>query len=242
MLVSIIIPAFNEERLLGGTLSAVKAAAEPVFTGNQWQYEIIVCDNNSTDKTAQIASAAGAQVVFEPKNQIGRARNCGAAAAKGNWLIFIDADSQPNVELFRDVTTAIASSRALAGGSTVRLDIRHPAGAFIVSLWNGISRGFRMLAGSFIFCEASAFRQVGGFSTELYVAEELDLTLKLKRLARARGKKLVILHRHPLVTSGRKMHLYTSLEHGRFLLKAVFGGRRVLTNRETCHTWYDGRR
>jgi len=54
---------------------------------------MIVCDNNSTDRTAEIARAAGAIVVYEPVNQIARRRNCGAAAATGDWLIFVDADS-----------------------------------------------------------------------------------------------------------------------------------------------------
>ena len=69
--------------------------------------------------------------------------------------------------------------------------------------------GGKLLAGSFIFCEARAFRQVGGFSNELFAGEEIDLSRRLKRLARERKKRIVILHRHPLLTSARKMHLYT---------------------------------
>lgn len=241
MLVSIIIPAYNEERLLGATLASVHAAAA-AFSAREWKYEVIVCDNNSTDKTAEVARGAEARVVFEPVNQIGRARNRGASVAAGEWLIFIDADSQPSRELFGGVAAMMESGRCVAGGCTIRLDSANRSGAFIAGLWNWTSRGFRLLAGSFIFCDTTAFREVEGFSTELFAAEELDLTKKLKRVARARRKKLVILHHHPLVTSARKMHLYTSLEHGRFLLKAALGWRRVLTSREACHTWYDGRR
>ena len=79
----------------------------------------------------------------------------------------------------------------------------------IAGLWNGISRAGRLLAGSFIFCEARAFREVGGFSNELFAGEEIDLSQRLKRLARAKKKRIVILHRHPLLTSARKVHLYT---------------------------------
>src|SRR4051812_9742310 len=98
MKVSLIIPAFNEERLIGETLSAVKIASA-AFTRRGWDTELIVCDNNSTDRTNQIAQEAGARVVFEPVNQIARARNTGAAAATGEWLLFVDADSQPSPEL-----------------------------------------------------------------------------------------------------------------------------------------------
>src|SRR6266581_4097605 len=102
MRISIIVPAFNEERLIGETLGAVNAAAV-AFGRRGWEMEVIVCDNNSTDATAKLARASGARVVFEPVNQIGRARNSGAAAATGDWLIFVDADSKPSAELFSDV-------------------------------------------------------------------------------------------------------------------------------------------
>ncbi|MEI6782317.1 MAG: glycosyltransferase, partial [Verrucomicrobiota bacterium] len=120
MNLSVIIPAFNEERLIGETLRQVKAAVA-VFSRRAWQTEIIVCDNNSTDGTAALARAAGAQVVFEPVNQIARARNSGAAAASGDWLVFIDADSHPSAELFAEVAEQIEMGRCLAGGSTMRL-------------------------------------------------------------------------------------------------------------------------
>jgi glycosyltransferase involved in cell wall biosynthesis len=96
VLVSVVIPAFNEERLLGESLRQVRAAMT-AFARRGWQAELIVCDNNSTDRTADVARAAGATVVFEPINQIGRARNRGAEAATGEWLIFIDADTHPLV-------------------------------------------------------------------------------------------------------------------------------------------------
>ena len=89
-----VVPAFNEERLLGASLAQMKSAAG-AFAGRGWDFELIVCDNNSTDRTAEIARAAGATVVFEPVNQIARARNRGAAAATGDWLVFVDADSHP---------------------------------------------------------------------------------------------------------------------------------------------------
>ena len=241
MRVSVIIPAFNEDRLIGETLRQVDAAI-PAFTRKAWQTELIVCDNNSTDRTAELARAAGAKVVFEPINQIARARNSGAAAAGGDWLIFIDADSHPSAELFEEVAAQIQSERCLAGGCTVKLEGHHPVASLVTRLWNGISRAGTLLAGSFIFCEAAAFRKVGGFSNDLFAGEELDLSQRLKGLARETGKKVVILHRHPLITSARKMHLYTPWDHLRFIARTVFGRGKTLNSREACHTWYDGRR
>ena len=241
MKISIIVPAFNEEKLLGASLAQIKSAAQ-VFIQYGWEFELIVCDNNSTDRTAEIARAAGATVVFEPINQIARARNSGAAAASGDWLIFVDADSHPGAELLADVAKQIRSGNCLAGGSTLRLDANYLPAQIITTLWNVASRFLKLLAGSFIFCETAAFRKLGGFSHELFAAEELEFSKRLKKLARANRKRIVILHRHPLLTSARKLRLYTAREHVRFFLRAIFNQRRTLTSSEEAHLWYDGRR
>ena len=87
MLISIAIPAFNEEKLLGETLAAVDAAGE-AFRARGWELEVVVCDNNSTDHTGEIAKATGARVVFESENQISRSRNAAGNAARGIGLFF----------------------------------------------------------------------------------------------------------------------------------------------------------
>jgi glycosyltransferase involved in cell wall biosynthesis len=241
MKISIVIPAFNEERLLADSLREIQGSLGG-FTRRGWETELIVCDNNSTDRTAEIARASGARVVFEPVNQIARARNTGAAAASGDWLVFIDADSHPSEELLAAVAEEIAGGRSLAGGSTVRMEAAHRIGRAGNAFWNWISRARRLMAGSFIFVEAAAFRTVGGFSHELFAGEELDLSVKLKALAKQRGQRIIILHRHPLCTSARKLHLYSLRELFWFFIKAAFAQKRVLRSREECHPWYDGRR
>lgn len=241
MKVSIIIPAYNEERLLGQTLAQVNRARKS-FTDRGWESELVVCDNNSTDRTAAIAEAHGATVVFEPVNQIGRARNRGAAAATGEWLLFIDADSLPSGELFADVAEQMASGRCLAGGCTLRLEGDHHLARLITRLWNGVSRWRGLLAGSFIFCETAVFRQLGGFSPEFFAGEELDLGRRLTAEARQAGKRIVILHRHPLRTSDRKVRLYSTWENLRFMLQAGLRPGRVMRDKAACYAWYDGRR
>jgi len=151
--ISIVVPAFNEERLLGGTLEQIRRAAG-VFAVRQWETELIVCDNNSTDGTAAVARACGARVVFEPVNQIGRARNCGAAAATGQWLVFVDADSHPSAALFEAMAGEIASGCCVAGGSTVKLEGNHRVAGLVTGLWNGLIRWKKCVAGSFLFSEA----------------------------------------------------------------------------------------
>lgn len=241
MKLSVVVPAFNEERLLAASLLGLRRAME-VLERRGWTAELIVCDNNSTDRTAEIARAAGARVVFEPVNQIARARNTGAAGTDSEWLIFVDADSYPSEGLFAEVADAIQTGRCLAGGSTIRLESASSAVRFGVFVWNSISRISRWAAGSFIFCEAAAFREAGGFSPELYAGEEIDLFHRLKKLARLRSRSIVILHHHPLLTSDRKLRLYTWREQLRFVARTVLSGGRTLRNAKECFGWYDGRR
>lgn len=240
MKISVVVPAFNEERLLGASLEQIKRAAN-AFTQTGWETELVVCDNNSTDRTAEIARAAGAKVVFEPVNQIARARNTGAAAATGDWLVFVDADSHPDAGLFVEVAEQIKSGRCLAGGATIRLDQDLFIPRLVTRVWNFVSRSGRWMAGSFIFVEKAAFQKIGGFSLEFFAAEELDLGKRLKKFAQVTGRKIVILHRHPIVTSARKMYLYSAGEHIAILLKFLFN-RKALTRRDDCVLWYDGRR
>ena len=240
-MISIVVPAFNEARGLPATLASIQRAAQ-AFAARGWRHELIVCDNNSTDGTGEVARAAGATVVFEPVNQISRARNTGAARATGDWLLFIDADSHPSPQLFADVVEAISGGRCLAGGATVTVESRELLARATVAMWNVISRSARLAAGSFIFCDAHVFRAAGGFSLELYATEELELFTRLKRLARKERRTIVILHAHPLMTSDRKARLYTKWEIAAGLLKTVLTLGRAVRKRDDCYMWYDGRR
>ena len=241
MKISVIVPAFNEESELEASLRNIRHAMT-AFTDTGWSSELIVCDNNSTDRTAAIARGAGAEVVFEPINQISRARNAGAARATGDWLVFVDADSHPGVELFSDMAREIQAGRCIAGGSTVRFDAPDRLPALAVSAWNAISLATKWAAGSFMFCETPAFRELGGFSLALFASEEIEFFRRFKRLARRRGRTIVILRRHPMLTSARKMHLYTPCEALVFMIRTVLRGGRTLKNPKDCYQWYDGRR
>ncbi len=240
MKISVVVPAFNEEKLITDSLRAIKRAMAS-FTARGWETELIVCNNNSTDRTAELAGIEGARVVFEPINQISRARNCGATAATGDWLVFVDADSYPTPELFADAADKIASGKYIAGGVTVAFENAPRFARFFAGIWNRISRTLKFCAGSFIFCEASAFREAGAFSLELFAAEEIDLSKKLRKIGQSQKKKMIILTAHPLVTSARKLDLYSRREHWRLIFGAIFRPG-ILKNRDDCGLWYDGRR
>jgi len=241
MLISIVVPAFNEEKLLGGVLRQLREATG-VFSERGWRYELIVCDNNSTDQTAAIATAGGAQVVFEPVNQIARARNRGASIAAGEWLIFVDADSWPSPGLFHAVSDVIERGGVVGGGATVCFDERVWWIDFLTGIWNLASRGLGWAAGSFVFCDAAAFRAVGGFNQELYASEEIDLSQRLKAWGRNSGRRMRIITTHPLRTSARKVRWHGLGAYLGLLARAMISPRRFARSRQACRFWYDGRR
>ncbi len=87
MKVSVIIPTINEEEAIGDTVRLIKKSF-----GNQFDYEILVVDTNSTDKTVQIAKQCGAKVVVEPSRGYGRAYKTGFKHASGDLIATVDAD------------------------------------------------------------------------------------------------------------------------------------------------------
>lgn len=241
MHLSIVIPAFNEELLITSCLESISrslsANAKPGFT-----HEIIVVDNNSTDKTAQLARNAGAKVVFEPINQIGRARNTGAANTTGDWLLFVDADSLLNPGMIADIVQLIESGQYVGCGSVMHMPDLPWWGTAVIRLWTVCSIVFRWASGALVVCRTDAFREVGGFDQTLFAADEISLSQLLKQWGRKRQLKFAILTRHPLVTSSRKIKLYSVGEIAGQIFSVLLSPRKSLQDKKKLPIWYDGRR
>ena len=213
---SVIIPAFNEEDYLPQTLAALKQA----MAGQAYQGEVILVDNNSTDQTPQIAKDHGITLVFEPINQISRARNAGAEVAKGKYLVFLDADTQATASVLTQALEAMAQERQIGGGVLLSFGAANPSG---VKLWNWISMKFDLAAGGFFFVTAEAFAQTGGFSQKVYASEEIWLSNQLKRLGRRAGRPFRILDCEPILTSDRKLSWFGPIRYGlMFLMVCIF--------------------
>jgi glycosyltransferase involved in cell wall biosynthesis len=231
---SIVVPAYNEKALLPSTLERLRAAMAAVPLAG----EIIVCDNNSSDGTAEVARAADARVVFEPVNQISRARNTGARAARGRYLVFVDADTDVPAPLLADALVRLRSGSACGGGAAVVMEgVEEGFSAHLVSLWNAVSRARKLAAGSFLFVLREAFEAVGGFSEKVYASEEIWLSRALKRYGKRRGLSFEILQDHPVVTSGRKARWYPMpvlLSVAILILLMPL----VLRSRRFCWLWY----
>lgn len=241
MHISIIIPAYNEEHLIGQCLQSV---AEAIAANRNFGFthEIIVVDNNSTDNTANLAKQARARVIFEPINHIARARSAGAAAATGEWLIFLDADCVLSAGLVTDIFQLIKEGKHVGAGSTLLMPGLPWWASAILKLWTMLSVLYGWAAGALMVCSARAFREIGGFNLELYAAEEIEFSQKLKKWGQAHYLKFTILTTHPLETSGRKIRLYSGREVFRQFMRLIFHPHRTLHDKKWLSMWYDGRR
>jgi len=231
---TLIIPAWNEEAFLPVTLQSAKIA----MAGCSYEGVLVVVDNNSTDHTANIASEAGATVVFEPVNQIAKARNAGAAVATTDALVFLDADTTLTADILQTGLDAIATNNAVGGGVILELDqVATGSAARVLKVWNALSKRFQLAAGSFIFCRRDAFEAIGGFNTKLYAAEEIALTRRLKQWGKKHGYRFEVITDQKITTSARKLDWYTTPQlFYQFLLVMIPG---ALYSKRLCRTWYD---
>ena len=224
--VSIIIPAHNEEALLGATLDALRAAA----AGLAEPHEIVVVDDSSTDRTAAIARDRGARVVRSEAHQIAAARNAGARGAAGGLLVFVDADTLVSAEVLRAAVGTLRAG-AVGGGAMAVFEPEAPRWAhraIAVAAW--IMRKAQWAPGCFIFARRDAFEAAGGFDERYFASEEIHLSRALKR----RGR-FVVLH-DSVVTSARKAEHY-SMSHSLWLMVRMLW-LPSLRRREGLEFWY----
>src|SRR6266513_1833122 len=210
-MISFIVPAYNEEHELSGTLAAIHAAASKASA----PYEIIVVDDASTDATPEIASRAGAKVIRINRRHIAASRNAGGRAAQGEYLFFVDADTRINRV---HVTEAIAVLDAgYAGGSArVALDGFIPIwGRVLLRAFGALYFGLNLGAGAFLFTTRRNFEAIGGFDEQYFAGEEVYFTLALKKLGRFK------VLRQPVVTSGRKLRMYPAKQFLRNFLGVI---------------------
>jgi glycosyltransferase involved in cell wall biosynthesis len=230
--ISLIVPAHNEEALLSRTLAALHDSAEALHE----PYEIIVANDASTDRTSQIALEHAARVVELNRRQIAAARNTGAVASEGELLVFVDADT---IVTERALAAAVQALRrgAVGGGAAVRFDGRVPLYAKLLErcLLPVVLPLFRLAPGCFLFCTRESYLSAGGFDEALFVAEEVAFTHRLKQQGR-----FVIL-REFVITSARKLRTRTAFDLVWIGLRLALGGSQSLRRRDGLEYWYGPR-
>ena len=230
-----IVPAYNEEEYLPKTLASLKDALNAL---GEFSGEIVVTNNNSTDRTAAIAEESGARVIFEKHRQISRARNAGAQEALGRYLIFIDSDTTISPVLLEKTLTALGSGECCGGGTIAEFDGHLPFLANVaLKVWVFLSRTFKWACGAYVFCTHEAFIETGGFDERYYASEEIHFSRALRRWGQKKGKNFIILE-EPIISSSRKLVWYSTWE----ILIMTFGlllHFKPLRNRDACYKmWY----
>ena len=230
-MISFVIPAYNEEKYLGPTLAAIHDAmrelAEP--------YEIVVADDSSSDNTAQVAGQGCARVVTVQKRQIAGTRNAGAAAARGELLVFVDADTRVNAPVVRGAIEAVRAG-AIGGGAGVRFYDGPPWVHRHVKWITALFRWIRWAAGCFVFATREAFDAVGGFDEQFYASEEIHFSRAMKK----RGRFVVL--RESVTTSARKAESHSRWQVLKMLFKMALRGEKSVKSRELTAFWYPDKR
>lgn len=212
MKISVVIPAYNEEAFLPHLLDSLQAQ-----TFSKQDYEVIVVDNNSTDKTAAIAKSYGARVISESKRGYAYACNTGFAAAKGEIIARADADYIQPKDWLEKIWKAFQKDLKLVatGGplypleSTILENIIYYPG---IVIWMYI---LKLCGDGFLFpnmaVKKHAFEETKGFDKKLEFGEDTKMCLDLKKI----GK----------VTYSPHIYVYTSIRKMRSLgfIQSVFG-------------------
>jgi glycosyltransferase involved in cell wall biosynthesis len=201
-LISLVIPAYNEQEYLSRLLDSVDTARARFRHGSE-AVEVIVADNGSADRTATLAADRGCIVVQVAERRIASVRNGGAAVARGSTLCFIDADSEIHPHTFDAVEDALATGRVVAGASGVRMERWSFGIAVTYALFMPMVWLLRMDTGV-VFCRRDDFLTIGGYDERRYFAEDVQLLLDLRRLGRKRGQRLTRLRGVKALGSTRK--------------------------------------
>ncbi|MEW6592535.1 MAG: glycosyltransferase [Candidatus Hadarchaeota archaeon] len=176
-MISVITPTLNEGKYMEKLMKALKAQ------DNQ-DFEVIVSDSHSDDNTAAIAKKYGARVVLSERLGPGVGRNIGAKAAKGEILLFIDADTTPSPQLLSKVKAVLEKRKNVIGGTCQFYPSQgNVIDWFIYAITNAAARamiasGTPQDPGYCFFYRREVFEKLGGLRTDLSFNETHDLAMR----------------------------------------------------------------
>ena len=235
---SIIIPAWNEEKYVGRTVDSLARAAAVYERDRGCSAEIIVVDNNSTDATAKVAREHGATVVFEPVNNIGRARNAGVRLARGAYVAFCDADNQVTENLLVLIHDHLENPKIAGGGTWIEPERRSLKISFFYFIW-GIYVRFSRVGVGMMHCRKADFEAFGGFDETIYAAEDVQLAYDLRKIGKPRGQRFELIKNGWIITSTRKIDQTPLRVMIGKLLGVAFGLQKKIRSKEYCEHWYE---
>lgn len=210
-MLSIVIPTFYEEKIIGDTLSSLKSQLT-------LPHELIVSDGGSKDKTVEIAAKYADKVVVyngTKRQTIAQGRNDGAKAAQGDFFAFLDADcvirdadrffrtALSDFERVADLVALTSLLRVLPENETIPDWLVAYVVNSVVLLKNNVLRKGEVPGGEFQMFPAPAFEKVGGYDEDLVTREDRDIFFRLAKIGRTYcDRRLTVFH------TGRRAHHY----------------------------------
>ena len=228
LFISIVIPTFNEEKYLEATLKAIKSQ------DYEGKYEIIVADGMSKDKTVKLARKYANKVITVKKRGVSVGRNAGAKIAKGDILLFLDADTILLFNALSEIAKAFRNKKVV-GVTCPILPISFKASNFAVYwFYNNImkitlKRKTPQVAGMCCAYRKDAFEKIRGFNENMYVYEDLDFSKRIGKFG-----KIVFVESTLALTSPRRFEAWGSTNAARkyivTYLNYFLAGKRVPPN------------
>lgn len=200
-MISVIIPAYNEEKYLPETLRRIGEALAEVASPS----EVILVDNDSQDRTVQIAADFGAKVCRESEHNISRVRNTGAKNATGDILIFVDADTLVPASLFQAIADEMKDEKCFGGAVSVAFEeFERKWVKYYLLGWRLWETVLHTRQGATQFYRREVFRELGGYDETIYIGEDVELHWRVAKLAKRQQGSVSFIKHPQVVTSGRR--------------------------------------
>jgi len=224
---SVIIPAFNEEKTISQTLESVLRQNFP-----RRQYEIIVVNNNSTDKTATIVKKFPAvKLIHEPKQGYVYALKRGAKEARGEILVFTDADTIVPPDWLSQYQKAYQDPRVVVVGGAANFQPKFGL-IFLVQAFLNLFGFLTKVASGFNFSlRHHTYKKIGGFNPQINFHADTDLILRAKKEGKA-----VFLLKNRVITSSRH---YRGLKGIGYVVKGIINALWLFLFKKTLF-WHFG--
>lgn len=239
MKVSIVIPAYNEEKFIGRLFDSIKDMDVPSGV----ELDVVVVLNRCTDKTEIIAREFGAKIISNDTKNLSSIRNSGVKAATGEWVVTIDADSWMSQNTLIEICNEIETGNMVGGGIKLKPE-RSSLGISIGYALFLLPAFFLRLSFGLYWFKKDYFNRINGFNEKKLIGEDIDFLIRLKGFGRTIGKRYKKITKAHVVTSCRKFdqfgdwHFVRTFSNPCAVIRAAKGSNSQFLDKN----WYEVKR
>lgn len=238
--ISIVIPAYNEEKFLPETLSYLRESCRVFASSVHQPVEIIVVNNASTDNTVGVAESFGVRVIHHEIRNIASVRNVGIRAAMYAVVITVDADTFVPKNALTEIWSAMESGRYVGGGVRIALRSNRFFLKLVISVFERLMVLFTGLSGGMFFFERDSALGIGGFPETHLVAEDMTFAKNLSAFGKSKGKKFCNLRSVTIHTFDRKNASFGASVRALYKGSTAFFGAKL--EKKDLDYWYNPKR